>query len=107
MMGEATNKGHSPMTIDHSAPFEQVLKVRSDEWDGDDDGNEWQVHYVLYRAAGDPGADDENLTCYDLYSDDGKGNGEMICRGYHLGSMRSLALKLGELVEWQRGTTPL
>lgn len=74
---------------------EQVVKVVSQEWDGDDVGNEWQVHYVLYRTRDDDGAE-----CFDLYSDDGEGNGDMVTRGYNHAAMRSLTLKLGHFLEW-------
>ena len=76
--------------------FEQVLRIKSNEYDGDDAGNEWQVQYVLFRTE-----DADGTECFDLYTDDGKGNGEMICRGYSQGSMVSLALRLGEFVEWR------
>lgn len=75
--------------------LEQRVKVRSSDWDCDLDGRSWAVHYVLYETE-----DHEGINCFDLYDDDGKGNGTMICRGYHEGRMRSLTLRLGEFVEW-------
>lgn len=77
--------------------MEQILRVCSDEYDGDETGNHWQVYYVLFQTA-----DDDSTPCYDLYDDDGRGNGTMIARGYHKGRMRSLALKLGDFVEWRQ-----
>jgi hypothetical protein len=78
--------------------FEQYCKVVSDEWDGNDDGVEWQVHYVLMATT-----DDEGTPCYDLCKDDGAGNGDIICRGYNVHAMRSLTLRLGKFLEWAPG----
>lgn len=75
--------------------FEQYGKVRSDETDGDDCGHEWAVHYILYRSQ-----DDDGRACFDLYSDDGEGNGDLIARGHNETKMRSLLLRLGTFVEW-------
>lgn len=71
--------------------FEQILRVNSDEIDGDESGAHWRVDYVLIRTH-----DDAGLECYDVYTDDGYGNGDMICRGYNKHVMRSLTLKLGQ-----------
>lgn len=76
----------------------QIAKVDSGEIDGDDHGNQWVVHYVLYETA-----DDDGRQCFDLYDSDGLGNGKQICRGYNIGAMRSLTLRLGDLVEWKEG----
>lgn len=75
--------------------FIQRVKVRSDETDGDETGRAWAIHYVLYETA-----DEQGAKCFDLYEDDGHGNGVMLCRGHHESRMRSLALRLGEFVEW-------
>jgi hypothetical protein len=75
---------------------EQVVKVRSDETDGDETGRHWTVHYILFHDQDDDGRD-----CYDLYTDDGAGNGKMICRGYNKNTMVSLTLRLGEFVAWK------
>lgn len=76
--------------------FIQLVKVIvPNEWDGDEFGNEWQVHYVLYRTY-----NEEGNRCYELYLDDGKGNGNLICRGTNEAEMRRLTLRLGEFVEW-------
>lgn len=76
--------------------FDQVAKVVTDEYDGDDAGHEWAVHYVLYRTT-----DDDGRVCFDLYEDDGEGNGTQIARGYHQHRMVSLTLRLGAFVEWK------
>lgn len=78
--------------------FEQYAKVVSDEVDGDETGRHWKIHYVLYLTQ-----DDDGRKCFDLYSDDGLGNGDMISRGYNERSMRSLVLRLGRHVEWKAG----
>jgi hypothetical protein len=75
---------------------QQYLKVRTNEWDGDESGDEWQVHYVLMETE-----DDDGRRCFDLYTDDGEGNGNKVCRGYHETDMRSMTLRLGEFVEWK------
>ena len=75
--------------------FDQYAKVVSDEWDGNEDGVEWNVHYVLYKTI-----DDDGAHCFDLYKDDGRGNGDMIARGYNEAAMRSLVLRLGKFLEW-------
>lgn len=81
--------------------FEQICRVKSSEWDGDESSHEWQVHYVLYATNDDDGRD-----CFDLYDDDGRGNGIRIARGYTKSRMVSLTLRLGEFVEWQFGVVP-
>lgn len=81
--------------------FEQALKVVSPEYTGDESGREWRVHYVLYRTH-----DDDGRECFDLYDDDGAGNGTQIARGYHQRRMVSLTLRLGEFVEWAMPTCP-
>lgn len=79
--------------------FEQCARVVSDDWDDDGTGQAvWRIHYVLYETV-----DDDDVKCYDLYDDDGRGNGTQICRGYNLDRMRSLVLSLGDLVEWKAG----
>ena len=78
--------------------MEQIVKVVSDEYDGNEDGVEWRIHYILFETD-----DDDGLKCFDLYDDDGRGNGTMICRGYNLIRMRSLTLRLGDFVEWKVG----
>jgi hypothetical protein len=78
--------------------MEQIALVRTDTLDGDDFGNEWTLHYVLYRNE-----DHEGSPCFDIYEDDGAGNGVMLCRGWKESAMRSLILSLGDLVEWQKG----
>ena len=83
--------------FNQSYKFEQLCKVVSDEWDGDDFGNEWPIHYVVYATC-----DDEGTPCFDLYSDDGKGNGDMECRSYNERRMVSICLKLGYFVEWKK-----
>jgi len=75
--------------------FEQIVRVESNETDGNESGKHWTVHYVLYDTI-----DDEDRQVFALYTDDGEGNGVEICRGYNLNAMRSLALRLGEFVEW-------
>ena len=87
---------HTVDMVAQNATGEQIVKVRSKEYDGDETGHEWQIHYVLLREA-----DDEGTPCFDLYDDDGRGNGNMIARGYHEPSMVSLTLRLGEFVEWK------
>lgn len=74
--------------------FEQVVKVVTDDWDSDH-GDEWRVHYVLYETVTDDGAE-----CFDLYEDDGEGNGTQIARGFNKSRMVSLTLRLGAWVEW-------
>lgn len=81
--------------------FEQIVKVKSDEWDGDESGHHWQTHYVLYQTNDD--LDGNGHECFDLYDDDGEGNGDMIARGYNKSQMVHLTLKLGEFVEWKQG----
>lgn len=75
--------------------MKQVLRIDPNETDADTFGNEWRVFYVLYQVE-----DDNGTTCFDLFTDDGQGNGNMICRGYNLPDMRHMALRLGEFVEW-------
>jgi hypothetical protein len=96
MFDHSTGQPSAVVLVDDK--FDQLCKVRADEIDGDEEGNEWVVHYVLYETQ-----DDEGATCYDLYQGDGEGNGIQICRGYSQGRMRSLTLRLGELVEWKAG----
>lgn len=79
----------------NSQTHKQHCKVRSDDYDGDETGREWAVHYVLYETV-----DDDGTRCFDLYSDDGEGNGDMIARGYDVHAMRSLTLRLGAFVAW-------
>ena len=78
--------------------FEQDVKVRTSVVDGDESGNHWTVYYVLYDTE-----DDDCHVCYDLYEEDGNGNGKIVCRGYNINRMRSLTLRLGEFVEWGVG----
>lgn len=75
--------------------FEQIVRVESQETNADQFGG-WNVHYVVYRTR-----DDDGRECFDLYDDDGRGNGVKIARGYHQGRMVSLCLRLGEFVEWK------
>jgi hypothetical protein len=82
-------------------PFEQILRVDTGETDGDESGHEWPVHYVLMRTY-----DDEGTGCFAVYTDDGRGNGVEICRGYHEHDMRSMVLKLGKFVEWAPTAEP-
>ena len=79
--------------------FVPVLRVRSDEVDGDEFGNEWRVEYVLFRTSDFY----SGLQCFDLYTDDGQGNGVKVCSGDNHATMRSLALKLGDFVNWGDG----
>lgn len=74
--------------------MKQIVLVRSDGTDGDETGREWTVHYILYEMR------DEGRTCYDIYDDDGEGNGVQICRGYNLSRMLLLTLRLGVFIEW-------
>jgi hypothetical protein len=77
--------------------FVQIVKVLSDETDGDEFGHEWKVYYILYQTE-----DQEGYPCYDLYTDDGLGNGVRISRGYKLRDMQNLILKLGKFIEWKK-----
>lgn len=83
--------------------FEQYLKVRSNDRDDSGAGHEWTIHFVLYKTS-----DDNGRHCFDLYEDDGEGNGDFVCRGYKESSMLDLTLRLGTFVEWRipAGTTP-
>ena len=74
----------------------QECRVESDYVDGDEDGREWKVQYVLYKTL-----DDEYRVCYDIYTDDGLGNGVKVCRGYNANHMRSMTLQLGRFIEWK------
>ena len=76
----------------------QVLRVDTGEIDGNEDGREWPVHYVLFQTE-----DDDGHECFDVYTDDGAGNGELVARGYNHERMRTLTLALGEFVEWAPG----
>jgi hypothetical protein len=80
--------------------MKQIVRVRSAEFDGDEDGNEWQVEYVLFETHTD-GAIHHPTPVYQLYDDDGRGNGSLICTGTSLKRMRSLILRLGQFVEWE------
>lgn len=73
--------------------MKEHLKVRTGVVDGDEFGNEWTVHYTLYE-----GIDDDGVPCYDLYEGDDQGNGVLVCRSYRLSGVRSMTLRLGELV---------
>lgn len=77
--------------------MEQVLKVRTSETDGDETGAHWTVHYVLFETVDE----DRDCPCFDLFDDDGRGNGKQICRGWNRNAMVSLALRLGAFVEWR------
>lgn len=77
--------------------FEQVVRVNSNERTGDESGDEWTVFYALYRVH-----TEEGVVVYDLYDDDGFGNGTMICRGTHRSRMVSLTMRLGTFVEWTK-----
>lgn len=79
--------------------MDQIVRVRTMDYDGNEDGVEGQIHYVLYRERDNAGRE-----CFDLYEDDGRGNGDFIARGYHPGRMRGLVLRLGEFVEWEAGS---
>lgn len=81
--------------------FDQIIKVRSNEYDGDETGREWRIHYVVYRTR-----DDDGRRCFDLYEDDGHGNGDMLCRFYKEARARQIAIKLGELIEYAAGQAP-
>ena len=65
------------------------------------------VHEDLATATteeADPrGEDDDGHECFDVYTDDGAGNGELVARGYNHERMRTLTLALGEFVEWAPG----
>lgn len=90
--------------------MEQILRVNSGEWTGDDSGREWTVFYVLHRLMVDddgyenPDPTKETKEVFDLFDDDGRGNGTMICRGTNRNAMTSMVLRLGEFVEWKAGT---
>jgi hypothetical protein len=76
----------------------QLAMVRTNETDGDSYGNEWLLHYVVYHTV-----DDDSRECYDIYADDGEGNGTQVARGYNRSDVISIVLRLGDLVEWSRG----
>ena len=77
--------------------FEQRLRVRSHEYNGDETGAEWRVEYVLYETS-----DENDVRCFELYECDDRDNGVMICRGYKESDMRHLTLRLGDFVEWRK-----
>ena len=74
--------------------MDEVLRVTAGERDGDETGREWEVDYVLFESVDD----DTGLTTFDLYTDDGLGNGPRICRFDNLTVARSLMLRLGDVV---------
>lgn len=84
--------------MSESDVFEQQVRVRSGDVDGDDFGTEWDVHYAVYATE-----DEDGVPCFDLWQDDGHGNGELVCAGYNRQKMVSLCLKLGDQVEWRAG----
>lgn len=77
--------------------FEQILRVRSNETDGDESGRHWTVHYVLFEAE-----DGDGNPSFDLYTDDSEGNGSFICSGGNRNKMVSLTLRLGAFLEWRK-----
>lgn len=78
--------------------FDQMLRVRSGELDGDESGLEWIVEYVVYETV-----DDDGQAVFDLYDDDGRGNGKMLARFVNRRVAREVTLRLGEFVEWAPG----
>ena len=74
----------------------QIVKVATEDYDGDDFGNEWQVFYWLTAET-----DDAGLPCFMLWEGDDRGNGNRIATGYNENRMVSLTLKLGRWVEWK------
>ena len=73
--------------------MEQILKVVTDQWDEDGHGNAWQIHYILYAV------DDH----FELWEDDGEGNGILIFTGNHKHRCIGVALRLGKQLEWKAG----
>lgn len=69
--------------------FQQVMKVR--------DSRSSDRFYVVYETVDE---DKGNCQCFDVYEDDGAGNGTMVCRGYNIIRIRSMVLSLGEFIEW-------
>lgn len=85
--------------------MKQICKVRTDIVDGDEGGNEWKVHYILYEL--DEPTDYEGVHHkFEIYEDDGAGNGVFVCSGFSRRLMRGLILQLGEFVEWEEGSAP-
>ena len=67
--------------------------VKTDEVDGDEFGNEWTVHYIVYETE-----DDNGFPVFDLYEGDDKGNSVKVATFGKLKDARSIVLKLGEEV---------
>lgn len=77
----------------------QILRVRSNEEDGDDSGRHWQVHYVLTEE--ENVEDSPEFKPFHLWTDDGFGNGILVCVGSNKTQMVSLTLKLGTFIAWR------
>lgn len=73
---------------------DRLAMVKSDEWNADEWGNEWDIYYTLVVEL-----DDDNQKVFNICRDDGRGNGDYLCRGYDEMDMRFLLSKLGEPVE--------
>jgi hypothetical protein len=56
--------------------FEQIHQVRTGLWDGDSFGHEWQIYLTAYET--DSG--------FELYKDDGRGNGDFFASTYTRGN---------------------
>jgi hypothetical protein len=81
--------GVTDMT-DHK--FDQIIKVRQS----------YDRSYVVYETV-----DDDGKECFDVYEDDGEGNGTQVARGYNIIRIRSMVLCLGEFIEWRAGVPVL
>ncbi len=71
--------------------FDQRIKVRDSRSD--------DRYYVVYETIDE---DNGDVQCFDIYEDDGEGNGTMVCRGHDMNRIRSMVLSLGEFIEWDR-----
>lgn len=88
--------------------MKQVMKVISSECDGDFDPNtnriiEWKISYILYETTSNEKVQYNSIYNFEIYDDDGMGNGNFICAGYSISKMINLMRKLGKFVEWEEG----
>ena len=73
-----TNKANIMGTPNIESRFEQIAQVQTEDWTGDSFGNEYLVHYTAYETNGDM----PYHIVYEVYADDGNGNGDLFATLY-------------------------
>lgn len=74
------------MKFQNNYYIEQVVKVQADA----------ETFYIMYEVKSDAF---EGFR-YEIYEDDGNGNGTIVCDGTDMLRMRSMVLRLGDFIQW-------